>query len=64
MSSNNSEQSITITKLQFITKMSEVSNELSKLHPAMSVITALVLAKATEKLFDQDSLQIVKENES
>lgn len=64
MNSSNSEQTITITKTQFMKVMNEVSKELNDRHPAFPLIVTLVSALVIQRLFDQDKLQIVKENES
>lgn len=64
MNSSNSEQTITITKTQFMKVMNEVSKELGDRHPAFPLIVILVSALVIQKLFDQDNLQIFKENES
>lgn len=62
--SKTSEQTITISKVEFMRVMNEVSTELGIRHPAFPLIIALVSALLIQKLFDQDKLQIVKENES
>lgn len=62
--SKTSEQTITISKVEFMRVMNEVSTELGTRHPAFNLICALVSALLIQKLFDKDDLQIVKENES
>lgn len=62
--SKTSEQTITISKVEFMRVMNEVSTELGTRHPAFPLIITLVSALLIQKLFDKDDLQIVKENES
>ena len=62
--SKTSEQTITITKTEFMKAMNEVAAELVNKHPAFPVLVAIVSALLMEKLFYKDDLQIVKENES
>ena len=62
--SKTSEQTITITKTDFMNAMNEVSAELVNRHPAIPLVIAAVSALLMVKLFDKDDLQIVKENES
>lgn len=62
--SKTSEQTITITKTEFLNAMNEVSKELVDRHPAIPLIVAAVSALLMEKLFSKDDLQIVKKDES
>ena len=64
--SKTSEQTITITKTDFIKAMNEVNEELVNRHPAFPLLVSAVSILLMTKLFpnDNDDLKIVKENES
>lgn len=62
--SKTSEQTITITKTDFMKAMNEVNEELVSRHPAFPLLISAVSALLMAKLFSKDNLQIVKENES
>lgn len=62
--SKTSEQTITITKTDFMKAMNEVNEELVNRHPAFPLLVSAVSALLMLKLFSEDDLQIVKENES
>ena len=62
--SKTSEQTITITKTDFMKAMNEVNEELVSRHPAFPLLVSGVSALLMAKLFSKDDLQIVKENES
>lgn len=64
--SKTSEQTITITKTDFMKAMNEVNEELVNRHPAFSLLVSAVSILLMAKLFpnDDDDLKIVKENES
>lgn len=62
--SKTSEQTITITKTDFMKAMNEVSEEMVNRHPAFPLLISAVSALLMVKLFSEDDLQIVKENES
>lgn len=64
--SKTSEQTITITKTDFIKAMNEVNAELVNRHPAFPLFVSTVSILLMTKLFpnDNDDLKIVKDNES
>ena len=62
--SKTSEQTITITKTDFMKAMNEVNEELVSRHPAFPLLVSAVSALLMAKLFSKDDLQIIKENES
>ena len=62
--SKTSEQTITITKTDFLKAMNEVNEELVSRHPAFPLLVSAVSTLLMAKLFSKDDLQIVKENES
>lgn len=64
--SKTSEQTITITKTDFMKAMNEVNEELVNRHPAFPLLVSAVSILLMTKLFpnDNDDLKIVKENES
>ena len=62
--SKTSEQTITITKTDFMKAMNEVSEKMVNRHPAFPLLISAVSALLMVKLFSEDDLQIVKENES
>lgn len=64
--SKTSEQTITITKTDFMKAMNEVNEELVNRHPAFPLLVSAVSILLVTKLFpnDNDDLKIVKENES
>lgn len=64
--SKTSEQTITITKTDFMKAMNEVNEELVNRHPAFPLLVSAVSILLMTKLFpnDDDDLTIVKENES
>ena len=62
--SKTSEQTITITKTDFMKVMNEVNEELVSRHPAFPLLISAVSILLMAKLFSKDDLQIVKENES
>lgn len=62
--SKTSEQTITITKTEFLKAMNEVNTELVIKHPAFPLLVAAISGLLMKKLFDKDDLQIVKYNES
>ena len=62
--SKTSEQTITITKTDFMKAMNEVNEELVNRHPAFPLLVSAVSALLMAKLFSKDDLQIIKENES
>ena len=64
--SKTSEQTITITKTDFIKAMNEVNEELVNRHPDFPLLVSAVSILLMTKLFpnDNDDLKIVKENES
>ena len=64
--SKTSEQTITITKTDFMKAMNEVNEELVNRHPAFPLLVSAVSILLMIKLFpnDDDDLKIVKENES
>lgn len=64
--SKTSEQTITITKTDFMKAMNEVNEELVNRHPAFPLLVSAVSILLMTKLFpnDNDDLTIVKENES
>ena len=62
--SKTSEQTITITKTDFLKAMNEVNEELVSRHPAFPLLVSAVSALLMAKLFSKDDLQIIKENES
>ena len=62
--SKTSEQTITITKTDFMNAMNEVSAELVSRHPAFPLLISAVSMLLMVKLFSEDDLKIVKENES
>ena len=62
--SKTSEQTITITKTDFMKAMNEVNEELVSRHPAFPLLISAVSILLMAKLFSKDDLQIVKENES
>ena len=64
--SKTSEQTITITKTDFMKAMNEVNEELVNRHPAFPLLVSAVSILLMTKLFpnDNDDLQIIKENES
>lgn len=62
--SKTSEQTITITKTEFLKAMNEVNTELVIKHPAFPLLVSAVSALLMAKLFSEDDLQIIKENES
>lgn len=64
--SKTSEQTITITKTDFMKAMNEVNEELVNRHPAFPLLVSAVSILLMTKLFpnDNDDLQIVKEDES
>ena len=62
--SKTSEQTITITKTDFMKDMNEVNEELVSRHPAFPLLISAVSILLMAKLFSKDDLQIVKENES
>lgn len=62
--SKTSEQTITITKTDFMKAMNEVNVELVNRHPAFPLLVSAVSILLMSKLFPNDDLTIVKENES
>lgn len=62
--SKTSEQTITITKTDFLKAMNEVNEELVSKHPAFPMVASAVSALLMAKLFSNDDLHIIKENES
>ena len=62
--SKTSEQTITITKTDFMKAMNEVNEELVSRHPAFPLLVSAVSALLMAKLFSKDDLQIVKKDES
>ena len=62
--SKTSEQTITITKTDFMKAMNDVNEELVSRHPAFPLLVSAVSALLMAKLFSKDDLQSVKENES
>lgn len=62
--SKTSEQTITITKTDFMKAMNEVNEKLVNRHPAFPLLVSAVSILLMAKLFPNDDLQIVKENES
>ena len=64
--SKTSEQTITITKTDFMKAMNEVNEELVNRHPAFPLLVSAVSILLMTKLFpnENDDLKIVKENES
>lgn len=62
--SKTSEQTITITKTDFMKAMNEVNKELANKNPAFPLLVSAVSALLMLKLFSEDDLQIVKEDES
>lgn len=62
--SKTSEQTITITKTDFMKAMNEINAELVSRHPAFPLLVSAVSMLLMEKLFPKDDLQIVKDNES
>lgn len=64
--SKTSEQTITITKTDFMNAMNEINAELVSRHPAFPLLISAVSILLMAKLFpnDNDDLKIVKENES
>ena len=62
--SKTSEPTITITKTDFINAMNEVNKELANKNPYFPLIISAVSGLLMLKLFSEDDLQIVKENES
>lgn len=64
--SKTSEQTITITKTDFMKAMNEDNEELVNRHPAFPLLVSAVSVLLMTKLFpnDNDDLKIVKENES
>lgn len=62
--SKTSEQTISITKTEFLKAMNEVNTELVIKHPAFPLLVAAVSALLMEKLFSKDDLEIVKKDES
>lgn len=62
--SKTSEQTITISKTDFMKAMNEVSEVLASRHPAYPLLVAAVSGLLMKKLFDKDDLRIVKDNES
>ena len=63
--SKTSEQTITITKTDFIKAMNEVNEELVNRHPDFPLLVSAVSILLMTKLFpnDNDDLKIVKEND-
>lgn len=64
--SKTSEQTITITKTDFMKAMNEVNEELVSRHPAFPLLVSAVSILLMAKLFpnENDVLNIVKGNES
>lgn len=62
--SKTSEPTITITKTDFINATNEVNKELANKNPYFPLIIPAVSGLLMLKLFSEDDLQIVKENES
>lgn len=64
--SKTSEQTITITKTDFMKAMNEVNEELINRHPAFPLLVSAVSILLMAKLFpnQNDVLNIVKGNES
>lgn len=62
--SKTSEPTITITKTDFMKAMNEINEELVSKHPAFPLLVSSVSMLLMAKLFSNDDLQIVKENES
>lgn len=55
---------ITITKTDFMKAMNEVNEKLVSKHPAFPLVVSTISALLMAKLFSEDDLQIVKEDES
>ena len=62
--SKTSEPTITITRTDFMKTMNEINEELVSKHPAFPLLISAVSMLLMAKLFSNDDLQIVKENES
>lgn len=62
--SKTSEPTITITRTDFINAMNEVNKELANKNPYFPLIISAVSGLLMLKLFSEDDLTIVKENES
>lgn len=61
--SKTSEQTITITKTDFMKAVNEVNEELVSRHPAFPMLVSAVSALLMAKLFSKDDIQIVKEDD-
>lgn len=61
--SKTSEQTITITKTDFMKAVNEVNEELVSRHPAFPMLISAISALLMAKLFSKDDIQIVKEND-
>lgn len=61
--SKTSEQTITITKTDFMKAMNEVNEELVSRHPAFPMLISAISALLMAKLFSKDDIQIVKEDD-
>lgn len=61
--SKTSEQTITITKTDFMKAVNEVNEELVSRHPAFPMLISAISALLMAKLFSKDDIQIVKEDD-